>query len=368
MGLDIPLPPLGGRAMKYGYSNARVKGMKGLLLKDSELSELLKVRNVDAVVELLERTHYKEDLVKLSILYKGSALVELAAGRNFAAVAKRIIRMCPEPDRKILHALLKRWDVLNLKLVIGARRLGKTFDGIRPYLVPVGSLTEAELERILKCDERSLMEEIRRTEFGKEMLSESTGIFNVEMMEIVRGAMKNTDNLLQLQTFLDAYAYSYVDKHMAGTSKDIRNIKMLFRKEIDAKNIAIVERLKARGIADKAKLKNYIIRGGTINDSSLAALFDAKDFDAVVDAAKSKLSGLVSADGGIKTLADLEIALEKAIALEKLHVFYRSVLSIGTLMGFLLLKEEELNNLRKIAKGKEFSMPEEKLRDTLVVV
>jgi V/A-type H+-transporting ATPase subunit C len=354
--------------MKYGYSNARVKGMKGLLLKGSELDELLKVKNADAVIELLERTHYKEDLVKLSLLYKGSTLVELAAGRNFASVAMKIIRMCPKSDKKILEALLKRWDVLNLKVVIGARRLGKNFDDIRPYIVPVGSLSEAELERIMKCDDRAFLEEIRRTEFGKEMLSESMGLFNVEMLEVFRGATKNMDNLLQMQTFLDVYVYSYVDKHLVGSSKDIRNIKLLFRKEIDAKNIAIVERIKARGGADKSKLKDYIIKGGTINDSTLAALFDAKDFDAVLGVAKSRLSGLVGAEGNIKSLADLEIALEKAIAKEKVHVFYRSVLSIGTLMGFLLLKEEELNNLRKIAKGKEFNMPEEKLKETLVII
>jgi vacuolar-type H+-ATPase subunit C/Vma6 len=37
-------------------------------------------------------------------------------------------------------------------------------------------------------------------------------------------------------------------------------------------------------------------------------------------------------------------------------------------VGFLLLKEEEINNLRKIAKGKEFRMSEEDVREMLVVV
>ena len=62
-------------SLKYGYSNARVKGMKGLLFKRDFLDELIKVGSVDSMIELLQRTHYKEELVALSVRYSGSELV-----------------------------------------------------------------------------------------------------------------------------------------------------------------------------------------------------------------------------------------------------------------------------------------------------
>ena len=363
----IQLPHLGGRATKYGYSNARVKGMKGLLLKGSEMDELLKVKTMDAVVELLQRTHYKDDLAQLSLLYKGSTLVELAAGRHFGRLARKILKLSPKSDRKIVQALLKRWDIQNLKTVIGAKRSGKKFEEIKPYLVAVGSLSESDLERISKAEDRMVFDEIRATGFGKEMLSESTNMFTAGTWEVMRGAVKSMDNLLQMQALLDEYAYVYIDRNLISGSKDVQGIKRLFKKEIDAKNIAIIERVKARGI-DKAKIKKYMIKGGTLNDATMNALIDAKDFNAVISIAKSKLSGLDIGADNVKNIVDLEISLEKAIAREKLRAFYRSVLSIGILLGFLLLKEEELHNLRKIAKGKEFNIPEDKLKEMLVMV
>ncbi|MBS3068651.1 hypothetical protein J4450_08145 [Candidatus Micrarchaeota archaeon] len=61
----MKLPNIESRALKYGYSNARVRGMKGLLLKPAFLDELIKVRSIDAMVELLQ-SYYKERIIKKS--------------------------------------------------------------------------------------------------------------------------------------------------------------------------------------------------------------------------------------------------------------------------------------------------------------
>lgn len=361
----MSIPTIESRALKYGYSNARVKGMKGLLLKQSELDELLKVKSIDAVVELLERTHYKEDLVSLSLLYRGSTLVELAAGKHFARIARKIIKITPKNDRRYVEALLKRWDLLNLKTIITAKRLGKKFEDIKSYLVPVGNLSESDFERLAKADERAIFDEIQRTDFGKEMLSQSTSLLTVEMMKTFKDALKSMDSFMQLQTLLDAYMYVYIDRNLSGGSKDVENIKKLFRKEIDATNIAMIERLKSRKF-DKDKIKKYLIKGGTLSDFDINALVDAKDFNEVVSVSRNKISGIESKE--VKDIVDLEIILEKAIAKEKLHAFYLSTLSIGTLLGFLLLKETELHNLGKIAKSKEYNIAPEKVREMLVTL
>jgi len=353
------------RAMKYGYSNARVNGMKGLLLKQSEIDELLKVKSIDAVVELLERTHYKDDLVSLSLLYRGSTLVELVAGKHFARIARKIVKITPKSDRKYVEAILKRWDLLNLKTIITAKRLGKKFEEIKAYLVPVGNLSENDFERLAKADERAIFDEIQRTDFGKEMLSQSTALLTGEMMKMFKDALKSMDSFMQLQTLLDAYMYVYIDRNLSGGSKDVGIIRKIFRKEIDATNIAMIERLKARKF-DKEKVKKYLIKGGTLSDFDMNNLIEAKDFNEVVTAARSKIPGLETKE--VKDIVELEILLEKAIAREKIHAFYLSTLSIGTLLGFLLLKETEMDNLGKIAKSKEYNLAPERVREMLVTV
>ena len=44
-----------------------------------------------------------------------------------------------------------------------------------------------------------------------------------------------------------------------------------------------------------------------------------------------------------------------------------SVLSLGALIALLMLKEVEVKNVRKIVRGKEFGVPIEEIRESLIV-
>ncbi|MBI2079421.1 V-type ATPase subunit [Candidatus Micrarchaeota archaeon] len=357
------LPSLESRALKYGYSNARVKAMKGLILKPSTLEEMVKVATIDAMIELLQRTNYKDDFTSLSISYKGSDLVELALTAHFAKIIRSTLKFIPKSDKLYLQALLKRVDLLNLKTLINAKRTGKQFKDIRPYLIPAGSLSEVELERIANSE--NIVQELRRTALGHEIFELSTKLFTRQALESFKQAVKSSDTIFQIQTLLDLYLYSYLNYALASSKPDILVFRKLFRNEIDIKNIVIIERLKGRGI-DKSSINTYLIKGGRLPESTLQRLIDTDDLDKTVEIINSKLPiKLLQAP---KTTVELEISLERALAAQKLRIFYRSTLSVGTILGFLLLKEEELNNIRKIAKGKEYGLSETKIRETLITV
>ena len=50
-----------------------------------------------------------------------------------------------------------------------------------------------------------------------------------------------------------------------------------------------------------------------------------------------------------------------------LKAFRLSTVSVGSIVGFLYLKEAEVGNLRKIVRGIEFNVSEEKIRENLLV-
>ncbi|MFZ5501816.1 MAG: V-type ATPase subunit, partial [Candidatus Micrarchaeota archaeon] len=133
-----------------------------------------------------------------------------------------------------------------------------------------------------------------------------------------------------------------------------------------AKNILIIERMKKHGIA-RERIVDGLIKGGTLPPALIEKILDAKDMQAVLALVRSKFRGIELKEGKAG-MADLEIALEKSIAAQKVTAFHRSALSVGVIIGFLLLKEEEMNNLRKIAKGKAFELPESEIRDMIVTV
>ncbi|MFH0885271.1 MAG: V-type ATPase subunit [Candidatus Micrarchaeota archaeon] len=365
--LTAHLPKFESRALKYGYSNARVKAMKGLLLRGSFLDDLIRVGSIEAMVELLQRTGYKNDLAGASVTYSGSALIETAASRNFSRTVKKLLKITPKSDRKALEALLIRWDLMNLKTLMHAKRIKKTYDDVRPYLFEIGGLGEDDFKRIMKADEDNLMKELRRTDIGQKMLAIGTGQLSRQMKDKFTSALRSLDMFLQMETIIDAYIYLFMDQVLSEVGgKDVSDIRHILRKEIDAKNIMIIERLKKHR-TPKEKILGSLIRGGTMGESMITKFIEAKDIHGIIALAKPKFQGL-ELKGEKAGLSDLEISFEKSVTAQKVQAFHRAILSVGVVIGFLLLKEEELNNLRKIAKGKEFNIPESEVRAMLVVV
>ncbi len=352
------LPQIGSKAMKYGYANARIKAMKGLLLSSTTLNELIKVGSTEGMSELLQRTGYKNELVTSSLSYSGSRLIDIAASRNFAKVAKKILKITPKTDRMALGALLLRWDLANLRTIMHARKLGISYDEIEPNLFEVGALTQEDFKRLMKSDEKSIGKELRRTELGKQLIADGGDKF--------KKALSGTNEFIEMENMIDSSVYAIMDKNLeAAGGKELNQIRMILKKEIDAKNIMIIERLKRRN-TEKGKIMKSLIIGGTVKENTLSKLSDSKDFASVIPIIKSRFPHFLVKEGA--SLTELEIALEKAIAKEKLTSFHRAILSVGVIVGFMMLKEEEVNNLRKIGKGKEFLLSEKDVLEMLVVV
>ena len=362
-GIRSKLPSFGGRALKYGYSNARVRAMKGLLLKGGFLDEMIRVGTVEGMAELLQRTGYKNELSSATVRYRGSALIETAASWNFSKTVQKLVKITPKGDRGALQGLLLRYDLMNLKTLVHARRLKKGFDDIRPNLIEVGGLSENDFRRIMKADDASLMKEIKRTALVRDMLE---SVADPLVRETLSKAFSSADSFEKMESSIDSCIYLAMDDALskAGGS-EFQHIRRILKKEIDAKNIMIIERMKKHGIG-KERIKASLIRGGTLTPQMVEKLMEAKDMAGMLQAAKPLFPQLDMKEA--KTLSEMEIAFEKSIAAQKALAFHRATLSAGVMIGFLLLKEEEINNLRKIAKGKEFGMSEGEVRSTLVVV
>ncbi len=356
------------RAMRYGYSNARVRAMRGLLIRQSALEDMIRVGTVEGVVELLQKTDYKLDLAGVSI-HKGSRMIDAAVSRNFARTIRKLMKITPESDRGALRALLIRWDLLNLKTLLHARRLKKSYDEVRPYLFEVGGLTEEDFKRIMKAEDAALLKELKKTELGARMVSLSSlsASRRKAMQQTYAEAMRSPAATILQDNAIDTYLYLFSDNALAEIGSEVNDIRKTLKKEADAKNIMIIERLKKHN-SPKEKIEASLIKGGTLSASVIQRITEAKDLSAVVNAVKSNFPKLEPKSEGKAGLTQLEIALEKSVAAQRVSAFHRSVLSIGVILGFLFLKEEEMNNLRKIAKGKEFNMKESEVRETLVLV
>ena len=339
---------LESRSITYAYSNTRIKAMRAALIKPGFMDELIQVPSIDAMTELLQRSGYKDDLIAASVHYAGSSLIASACARNFAREVKKVVGFTPKKDRKALKVLLARWDLINLKTLMHARKIGRTYDEVKHLLYDVGGMDEENFKRILRADEDGMMREIRKTEIGKhiDITKSGKGLFSY------------------VEATIDSQVYLYMNEALASVGgREMGYIRDILKREIDAKNIMIVERLKKHDV-EPAKIKENLIKGGTITRDLFDRIIEAKDLAQVVSLTKHKFHRLELKPEG--NLIDLEIALEKSIAGLKKNTFSREVLSLGVIIDFLLIKEEEINNLRKIAKGKQYRFSEDEVRAMLV--
>lgn len=348
------------RASKYGYSYARVSSMKSLLLKKELLQELARMRTVDAIVEMLERTYYKDNLTKLSISRHGSELVQVAIARHFAQIAEKLMRITPKSDKQILDIMLIKWDIINAKIILQARFLGKKYEDMALFLIPIGSFSdENEAKSLFEGKGEALFLKFVKTKLGKQIID--SGVVSSTELEKI---FLNMDSaaILKLKTILDLFYYSLYEKSGIFSFHDLEPIGKIFAMEIDLKNASIIIRFKQHNINDPKVIEKYLIKGGRKKLNSFAPMINAASVQESLKIA-AKMFNLKNVPGDV---IELEKALNNTLAAAKLKVFYRSMLSVGTILGFLFLKEEEINNIRKIVIGKEYNIPDQQIEEMLV--
>ncbi|MCX8174864.1 MAG: V-type ATPase subunit [Candidatus Micrarchaeota archaeon] len=365
------------RPLIYGYSNARVRAMRTQLLSRRQAEDLLKVKSNAAVAEYLSRTGYRQDFAGLPPALNDEDRVEIAVSRNFARTASKLLRISPKQDRQALLAFLGRYDAHNIKTIILARKLGKKKEETEMLILPAGSITPKEISLMLSAKSPDqLLAEIRSTEFGQGFFS-SKSIHQLQKSKL-RSILQNPDEdgLQALLPALDSYYYEVAVSALAQIGKDSPLVARLIRSEIDAKNLMSAMRLKKAGADHKAIAKS-MIAGGSLQSQKLEKLASAKGLDEIISQASeffisetgkgefAEAQKRFRQDG---SLSHFEVVFEHSISRRSLHALRRSQMSLGAIIGFLLLKEEEMNNIRKIVRGKALGLSPEKIAELLVLV
>ena len=358
----IRFPKIESRSLKYGYSNARAKAMKGLVLAPAILEEMIKVRSIHGMIDLLNRTPYRKEVNDHAIREHGIKLVEMAIAQRFINMAQRIFKITPKDDQPIVKALLKKWDLVMLQMLINAKRAGKSKEELKPYLMAITPEYRKGLEIIASAED--VFSAFKKTQIGHNIMENSVSSMSKDMEKRFRKATAAGDKLGQIEMMLEIYRYNHVQTAFADEAPDVQRVHKILRREIDIRNITTIERLKKKGQEGKA-IEEYLIEGGMLPQRTLKRLLTAKDLQEVLERLKFYWGEITLEE---QTTIGLEIALEKTLAKEKVKAFHRSVLSLGALLSVMLILEEEVHNIRKIAKAKEFGLSEDEVRKTLVVI
>lgn len=331
--------------LAYAYANARVKAMHSKLFDHDRMRDVIDVKTLPEIIEMLEESPYKKSFVACSTRHEGFELFKKALDDNLAWTLRKLVEISPPKSHALLKRLLKQWEINNIKKIIALRGIGR--EVAMTDLLPVGAESEKFLEKLVKQpDLASLVKALRGTEYWPSI-------------EKAMPEYESTHDFRVLQSALDAY-YNSLLAMVCREEKD-GMVRAFLTRRIDFTNAMTVLRLKKTKV-DAKKIKEYVIDAGNVQ--LIRKMIEAATVEEAIAILRNRIRAKVSDEAVAEfkktgALAPMEEELERELVFYARKTLARSILSPGVLLGYMYLKQEEVHALRKIAYATMFDVKQD---------
>jgi len=342
--------PKFGKPVKYAYITGRVRAMKTKLIP-AEMYPRMMSMDISEIARYLEETQYKEEIDALSKDYSGTELIEHATFANLAKTYKKLGEVSIDEPRFLILEYLRRWDIWNIKTILRGKFYGASDEEMMKYLVPAGELDVEFLDGLTKKDSvQDVISAFDGTDFAS-ALSQYDG-----------------KSLASVENALDKLYYFRMERAVGGTLSVGGGLLLKYvRREIDIRNLITLFRMNRAGIEANIIQDNLIPGGKLYDELSRMAGQPFGEFLRSLEGYPfwSSISDIATAD--IDAISRIEARLRAyliryAWALSNYHP-----LSILPVLGYMVSKETEVSNIRKIVRGKEAGLPAELIEEQVVV-
>jgi V/A-type H+/Na+-transporting ATPase subunit C len=342
--------PKFGQPVKYAYITGRVRAMKTKLIP-AEMYPRMQSMDASEIARYLEETQYKDEIDALSKDYSGTELIEHATFANLAKTYRKLLDVSIDEPQFLILEYLRRWDIWNIKTVLRGKFYGASDAEIMKYLVPAGELDAEFLDGLTK---KGTVQEVISAFEGTDYSSAL--------------AQYDGKNLASLENALDKLYYFRMERAVGGTLSVGGGLLLKYvRREIDIRNLTTLFRMNKAGV-DVAIIQENLIPGGKLHEE--LSRMAGQPFGEFLRGLEgypfwSSISDIATAD--LDAISRIEARLRAylfryAWALSNYHP-----LSILPVLGYMVSKDTEVSNIRKIVRGKEAGLPAELIEEQVVV-
>ncbi|MDZ7707267.1 MAG: V-type ATPase subunit [Trueperaceae bacterium] len=330
----------------FGYVNARVRGMASRLLGPETYQAALAAEDFRGFTAVLGQSPYAHALEEAQAQGDGLKAVDRALADDFHATTKSMLAFTDGAPRRMIAALLRRYDLEDLKTVARAHHAGRDPSEMGEALTGAGELRPATIESLVAAPD--LPTAGQALSVTKHPLAHA----------FVRAARRyaNDGDLLAFELALDHATFRLLSEtgEAGGTSDTFRRH---VEREIDAANLRTALKVAGRDIdAD-----TLFVEGGR----------EVKR-DTFLQLAEAGLSGLSALGSGTfapvaqaEDLAGAERAIRTALDEAARRAALRDPLGIGVVIRYLRDKESEAAKLRLLARGAYYHVPRNDLEKEL---
>ena len=347
------------------YANSRIRGSRVRLLDESHYDTLLAQPDLAGVIRTLASwPQYRPYIEDAALTKEGTVLVSTALQAKLVDEYGFVYELMPEAERRQLRALVGIWDAEDLKSIVRGKSAGVPPEEIIESLTGLGQAIDREDLKILARQED--LESVVGTAVSLGMAF-SSGFSEALIEYQAEGALSSFEREID-RTWAQSSAKEVSRWRVKGGP-----VHEVITSEIDILNITTAMRAAAtdREIED---LDRFFLPGGErIDEAEFLRLASLGDALAVLDALPMAEWGAARRAANEAyvlrgTVSAMEQAIRASVAQGRIKRFGRDILGFGVAVGYLLSVLYEVRNIRVIAYGKRFFVPDDMIRRELVLV
>lgn len=346
-----------GKKGNYAYTIARVKAKKSQLMGDDAYQKMMQMSLVE-ISRFISESGYSKEIAEFTGKFDGINLIEHATYKNMARLFRSILDSTDGELHEILAATLKKWDIWNIEIILRGKIAGVDVEGIKEDLVPAGTLDDADLEKLIGIespeDVIAAYSKMTDTVFPQDVVSQS----------------KTAATTQAIEDFMTKDYYGKLLESLDPKSKPMRLYQDYVRKEIDMINLETILKLKLEGVHGEEVMK-FIIPGGKDIDRKLAAQLANAETIAAAENDMAQISFYEEIKDAVSSnttsLKDVVSSMRKCKAETTKTFSHLYPLSIIPIIDYMFHKENEVNNIRVIARGLNSGLDKETINGLLVI-
>jgi V/A-type H+-transporting ATPase subunit C len=362
----------------YAYVCTRLQIRKTGLYPPEFYPRLLRMSLPQMVRTIGEDDRYRREIYDRYSTPTDLMRIELALTSNLAREYGAVLRMTPGALHLLTSRYLHRWDIVNVMSILRGKKHGLSHDRIAESLIPAGELDRARLERLLDLpDLDRVVEALRDWSLYPEVRTCSC-------RDMPPGEFARIEDRLYRKYYLDLLDLG--SRGIRGGEVFVRYLRF----EIDILNVRNLFRLRAG--SRLRDVSQSMVPGGNIPIDDfvrMAAIEDRETF--VSEFERTNLLPMVTRamqelrhDPGIgvdqvagmlwsrweehrTTIHVVEVAVTRIRLEEMDRLSRRHRFSVLPIISYLERKRIEIGNLRACVRGRQFEIPEARIRRYLVL-
>ncbi len=337
-----------------------MRGKRSKLLGRQQLVALSESKSQTEIIGLLAEGPYGPELSKLAS-ESSTIETERAVRLGYADSVMSLIRASGGDTHEFLIQYRRRSDAYAIAGLVVFKAQGKSWEEYLTTRQPLALMNEQELHRLYSIDDLSTI----ASEAGDRHLVERLKGFSMTDIEGEKGSLvRDIINGWGEERF-----YKYIDKKLSGPDRE--NCLPIAGSAIDIASLTIIVRSKIIGASG---IKDHLIPSHwKLNQRAIDQLLAATDVAQALDIAASHeyysriLSGARQKFEESKSLSFIEVALRRYQLDLSRRVFLGFPYSVGIVLAFLILKENEARNVAAVLAGVAAGLPADELRPLLAL-